>query len=361
MKIAIAGGGTGGHLFPGLAVAQHAIASGRASEVVFFGSERGIEVRAVPKAGFELRTDAVRGVVGSSPVAAARALAGIVAAAFSLRGVLRREGFDVVLGLGGYASAPAVLGARLAGIPVVLLEQNRHPGAANRLLARMADAVCVSFAGSENLFPAGLARLTGNPLRPGLERAGQTPVVRRPGLLVFGGSAGASSINRGVLAALTSLRERHHLPPVLHQTGTADVEDVRAAYDHVGINADVRGFIDDMASAYEHARVAICRAGATSLAELAVTATPAILVPYPHAGAHQMANARAVEEAGAAIVVADDDDCAQGLEAALDELLADPGRLSMMAEQARGLGRPDAAAAVLEVVDEVLAIRRLNS
>ena len=348
MRLALAGGGTGGHLFPGLAVAELAAAHPEVEEIVFFGAERGIESRVVPARGFELVAQPLTGIRGGGASGAAGAVWRLARAVGQARREIVRRRIDVVIGLGGYASSAAVVGARLARVPVVLLEQNREPGMSNRWLARLAMAVCTSFEETRQYLPAGRARHTGNPVRPEIETVGAGGA--RDTLLVFGGSAGALSLNRAVTSALATLASRRTLPPILHQAGARGLEEVRRAYAAAGIEADVREFIDDMAGAYARARLAVCRSGATTVAELAATATPSVLVPYPHAAAdHQTANARALEEAGAAELIADDQGTADRLAAALDRLLDDSERLDSMAERAASLRRPGAAARVLEI------------
>ncbi len=375
MKLAVAGGGTGGHLFPGLAVAELARQRGVASEVVFFGAERGIEAWAVPKAGFELVAEKVHGIAGGGAVAALRSVGEMLAAARRARREIRRRGVDVVIGLGGYASAPAVLAARSLAVPVVLLEQNRRPGISNRVLGRLATRVCTSFESTASSFPAGKVVCTGNPLRQGF--ASRPPFAGRDLLLVFGGSAGARSLNRAITAALAALAADPasvarmaggRLPAVVHQVGKPFVDEVRAAYAAAGVAAEVTAFIDDMPSMYARARLAVCRAGATSLAELIATGTPSVLVPLAtSAGDHQLENARELESAGAARVVLDDDQCARSLQRALAQLLPEDAALGLMADRAAamdraaaragGLDRAGATARVLDVVASLAADR----
>ncbi|HXC50983.1 MAG TPA: undecaprenyldiphospho-muramoylpentapeptide beta-N-acetylglucosaminyltransferase [Candidatus Limnocylindrales bacterium] len=365
MKVAIAGGGTGGHLFPGLAVAELARDSGVADEVVFFGAERGIESWAVPKAGFELVAEKVHGIAGGSPLAALRSLGEMLAATRRARSAIRRRAIDVVIGLGGYASAPAVLAARSLGVPVVLLEQNRRPGISNRALGRLATRICTSFESTASSFPTGRSVLTGNPLRKGFEI--RPPHAGRDLLLVFGGSAGARSLNRAMTTALAELAgeaaasghpERGSLPPILHQVGKPFVDEVRAAYAKANVTAEVTAFIDDMPSVYARARLAVCRAGATSLAELIATGTPSVLVPLAtSAGDHQLENARELEASGAAQVVIDDNNCAAALARALKQLLPDDSALRLMSDRAAAMGRPGAAQRVLDVVVSLAGTR----
>jgi UDP-N-acetylglucosamine--N-acetylmuramyl-(pentapeptide) pyrophosphoryl-undecaprenol N-acetylglucosamine transferase len=356
VRIAFAGGGTGGHLFPGLAVAEIVRRRELADEIVFFGASRGIETVVVPREGYELVSQALEGVRGRGSVASARALALLGRAIAAARRELVRRRIDVVVGLGGYASTAAVIAARSARIPVVLLEQNRELGLATRVLSRLAAAVCTSFEDTASALPRGRARWTGNPVRPALEEAFSRREKTRDALLVFGGSAGAQSVNRAVIAALGDIRRRGRceLPTrIIHQAGRQGLDEVRAAYRSLGLVAEVHEFIDDMAAAYAAARVAVCRAGATTVAELAATGTPAILIPFPHAAAHQLANALAVESAGAGQVVRDGPSTATELADALVRLLADRATLDSLGAAAAKLGRPGAAGRVVDVVAAV--------
>ena len=366
MKLAVAGGGTGGHLFPGLAVAELARDTGAASEVVFFGAERGIESWAVPKAGFELVAEKVHGIAGGSPLAAIRSLAEMFAATARARREMRRRGIDVVIGLGGYASAPAVLAAKSLGVPVVLLEQNRRPGISNRALGWLATRVCTSFESTSSSFPKGKAVITGNPLRRGFES--RPSYDGRDLLLVFGGSAGARSLNRAMTAALARIASDPpaiaampggRLPPILHQVGKPFVDEITAAYAAAGIAAEVTAFIDDMPAVYARAMLAVCRAGATSIAELIATGTPSVLVPLAtSAGDHQLENARELETSGASQVVKDDENCATSLVGALSQLLPDTSALRLMSDRAAAMGRPGATQRVLDIVVALAGAKR---
>jgi UDP-N-acetylglucosamine--N-acetylmuramyl-(pentapeptide) pyrophosphoryl-undecaprenol N-acetylglucosamine transferase len=351
VRLAIAGGGTGGHLFPGLAIADLARQRGTFEQIVFFGAERGIEARLVPARGYELVAQRLEGMRGRNLGSAIRALRLLGAAVVQSRRELRRRNVDVVLGLGGYASAAAVIAARLVGVPVVLMEQNREPGLSNRALSRLATAVCTSFEDTDRWLPTGRARLTGSPVRVELESLDEART--RDMLLIFGGSGGARSMNRAVVAALIALARERSLPPILHQTGEATLDEVRTAYRDAGLEVDVRPFIDDMASAYARTRLAICRAGATTIAELEATSTPAILIPFPFAaGDHQTANARALVDAGAARLIRDDADTATSLAKTVTELLNCPKTLDSMTLAAARLRRPGAAEKVLCVIEQ---------
>jgi UDP-N-acetylglucosamine--N-acetylmuramyl-(pentapeptide) pyrophosphoryl-undecaprenol N-acetylglucosamine transferase len=387
----IAGGGTGGHLFPGIAVAEAARRRDPAVAIVFVGSERGIEARVVPASGFSLETLPVTPLRGRGAVDKLATLRALLAGVLRARGVIRRFAPDVLIGLGGYASAPAVVAGRLAATPIVLLEQNASPGLTTRYLARLADRVCVSFPETAAHFAPGKAVITGNPVRwPGGVTAASpgplTPSSPGPGaatslepvtagpatpppaagapcgdrftILVFGGSAGAQRLNeagpamRAALADLGDLR-------ILHQSGPAAATEVRAAYAAIDPRVEVQGFITDMQAAYAAADLVICRAGATTVAELATLGKPAILVPYPHAADdHQRANAESLVRAGAAVMVLDGEATGERLAAEVRRLRADRGLLAAMGTRARTLSIPDAAERVLETAVALVRQRR---
>lgn len=350
-RVIIAGGGTGGHLFPGLAVAQ-ALARRTGSRIVFVGSSRGIETRVVPKHGFELRTLPIRALRGQGAlgfVASALRVPASVAAAWRLLGEVRP---GLVVGVGGYASAPAVVAAWARRVPTVLLEQNAHPGFTNRVLARLANRICVAFPESAAYFPASRTVETGNPVRPlptaAVERS------RSFSVLIFGGSAGAHRLNEVGVDAVAKLAARG-VPRVLHQTGVADLDWVKIRYRELGIEADVRDFIDDMAAAYAAADLVVCRAGATTIAELTAFGKPSVLVPYPYAADdHQRKNAESLERRGAAHMILDRELTADELSEAMARLRENPAALDAMAAAARALGRPDAAERVVDVCLELV-------
>jgi UDP-N-acetylglucosamine--N-acetylmuramyl-(pentapeptide) pyrophosphoryl-undecaprenol N-acetylglucosamine transferase len=345
--IVIAGGGTGGHLFPGLALAEELTARG--AVVTFVGTAAGIEARVVPRAGFPLRLVPGRQLRGGGPGRALRGLAAALAGARRSRALLRELAPRLVVGVGGYASVAAVLAARSAGIPTLLLEQNAVPGAANRLLGRLAARVCVGFAAAVGFFPRGRAVHTGNPVRRDILRAGSGPRPPRLGLLVFGGSQGAHRLNQAMLAAARLLGPELSEVAIVHQTGSADRAEVAQGYAALGLAARVEAFIEDMGAAYGAAALAVARAGAMSCAELTAVGLPAVLVPYPFAADdHQRHNAEALVAAGAAEMILDRALDGPRLAAALRGLLADPARRARMAAAARALGRPEAAARVAE-------------
>jgi UDP-N-acetylglucosamine--N-acetylmuramyl-(pentapeptide) pyrophosphoryl-undecaprenol N-acetylglucosamine transferase len=287
-----------------------------------------------------------------------RLATGLFAAAGGVRearAVLRRLQPAVVVGVGGYASVAAVVAARLGRLPTVLQEQNAIPGLANRWLGRVSARICLGFAAASRYFPPGRTVHTGNPVRASV-LAGTGPGTD---LLVFGGSQGARRINQAMLAAVPRLDGRHGGRGILHQTGAADLEEVRRGYAGLAVEAEVRPFIDDMGAAYGRALLVVARAGAMSCAELTARGLPAILVPYPHAADdHQRFNAAALVDAGAAEMILDAQLDGATLAAAIGGLLADAERRAGMAEAARRAGRPDAAKRVAE---EVLALAGARS
>ena len=341
----VAGGGTGGHLFPGLAVAE-CVAGPDPGSVLFVGSAYGIEARVIPQTRFAFRPVPIRGLRGRGWRGALQLTAqlpGAIARAWRILGDFRA---DVVLGVGGYASFPVVVAAWLRRIPAVLLEQNAHPGMANRVLARLARRVCTTFAEANAYFPAGKVVLTGNPVRPF-----PPPAARQHtgfALLVFGGSQGAHRLNEAMADAAGALRAAIPDLQVLHQTGPADCAALRARYASVGLAADVCEFIDDMGAAYAAADLVVCRAGATTVAELTALGKPAILVPYPFAADdHQRANAEVLAARGAGTLILDRELSGAVLAQTVIALARDRARLTNMANAARQLGVPEAAARVV--------------
>jgi len=347
----IAGGGTGGHLFPGLAVAEMLTAQGGAN-VLFVGSAYGIEATVVPQTPYPFHALAIRGLRG-------RGLRGALGFVIQLPIALLRAWRIVaafrptlVLGLGGYSSVPVVLTAWVRRVPSVLLEQNAHPGWATRFLAPLARRVCTTFPESARFFTPGKALHTGNPVRQ--LGAAQQPSPQHFTLFAFGGSQGAHTINRAVVDAARILTAQLPNVRVVHQTGAADAESVERAYAEMRVPAEVRAFVHDMGEAYGSADLVICRAGATTLAELATLGKPAILIPYPHAADdHQRANADVLVQHGAAERIDDADLSGETLAGRVLALWRDPARLQAMAAAARQLAVPDAAARVLAVCRRV--------
>jgi UDP-N-acetylglucosamine--N-acetylmuramyl-(pentapeptide) pyrophosphoryl-undecaprenol N-acetylglucosamine transferase len=345
--VVIAGGGTGGHLFPGIALAETLVARG--AEVTFVGTAAGIEARAVPAAGFPLRLIPGAQVRGGGIVRVGRGLAATalgVGRGLRLLGELRP---DLVVGVGGYASVPLVLAAWLRRLPIVTLEQNTIPGVASRTLGRLARRVCLGFAEATDYFPAASTLHTGNPVRAAVLATPAVPHAT-PGLLVFGGSQGARRLNDVILEAVDRLPSLRDGVRILHQTGAADHDRVAAGYAQRGVTARVAPFVVDMGAAYGDADLVVARAGAMSCAEITARGLPSILVPYPYAADdHQRVNAEVLVRAGAARMILDRDLTGERLAATLEPLLADAAARSRMAAAALEAGRPDAAARVADV------------
>jgi len=355
LKVIIAGGGTGGHLFPGVAIAREFMIRSPESRVLFVSTGRPLELDILTREGFPHQRINVAGIKGMGIFTKLRALLKIPGSIWSALGVIRRFTPDLVVGVGGYSSGPVVLAARWCRVACVLQEQNILPGITNRLLSRWVDRIYVSF--QETRFE-GHARViwTGNPVRKeiiGGAEASEAPLSdpskRRFGLLVLGGSQGAHSINQAMIDAAKDMGNIGPLH-IVHQTGVRDEEMVRAAYEKHGISADVRTFFNDMAEQYRKADLIVCRAGATTVAEISAVGRAAIFIPFPHAADnHQELNARTRVAAGAAELILEADLDAGSLMDRVRWLAGHPDDLRAMAEQARCLGRPDAAA---EIVDD---------
>lgn len=345
LRVLIAGGGTGGHLFPGIALAEAFVETGAA--VHFAGSARGIEVQAVPRAGYPLHLIPVRGLKGGGFWGRLRGLALLPLAFFASWRLLRRIRPHLVVGVGGYASGPVVFTAALLGLPTAVMEQNTIPGITNRKLARRARRVYVSFPESARYFPPEKVREFGNPVREFIvknlsdaaaEKTGTSEGAMR--ILVFGGSQGAHAINELFAAAAPELARRGVI--VRHQTGTADKSRVEEAYRTAGVNAQVDEFIHDMAQAYAQADAVVCRAGATTCAELAIAGKPAVFIPFPYAADnHQEHNARSLVERGAALLLREADATPEKLVEILQALT--PEKLAGMREAMRQAARPESA------------------
>ncbi len=349
MKLLLAGGGTGGHLFPAVALAQRLLETEPGSEVLFVGTDTGIEARTLPELGLPLKTIDIGGFVGKGILGKISLLPQLIKSTFQSLRILGRFRPDVVVGVGGYASGPALLAARLKGYPILIHEQNACPGLTNRLLARWVDRVCLSFSECDRSFHRGRTVLTGNPLRRGMDDCPPAP-SEEPLLLVFGGSRGARAINDTLVATLPLLSELKGRLAILHQTGSEDLERTREGYRQAGWDPDsVVPFIQDMAGAYARAHLVLCRAGATTIAELTACGRPAILVPYPYAAAdHQTANASALARKGAALMISQSELGPAHLARMTLDLLKNPDRLSAMAGAAKSLGKRGAADRILK-------------
>ena len=355
VSLLVAGGGTGGHLFPGVAVARELMARVPGATVTFVGTAAGIESRVIPREGLTLDTIRSAGLKGKSPVALLRGLLLLPLSALDAWRVISRRRPSVVIGVGGYSSGPVVGLAALRGIPTLLMEQNATPGLTNRLLSRLVRTAAVTYEESLATFGS-KAFVAGNPVRPEFFAPGSdAPAASgRTRVLVFGGSQGAHAINVAMAEAAAPLAAATPGVDVTHQTGERDLAMVREAYAAAGLAARVEPFLYEMDREMRAADVIVCRAGATTLAELTAAGRAAILIPLPTAtDDHQRKNADALVRQGAARVIDQRELTGARLAEALLGLARDGGARHRMAEAARGLARPDAARVI---VDKVLAL-----
>lgn len=354
----IAGGGTGGHLFPALAVAEAFKDREPGNEILFVGSRRGLEAGIVAREGYALKTIEVASVKGKPVWGKLRSLMAVPKSLLQSGSLLRSFKPDIVLGVGGYASGPVVLTAWAMGYHTAIHEQNIFPGLSNRILGRFVDRIFISFADSSRHFSRGKTLLTGNPVR-GMIRSPGFLQERKPGakftLLIFGGSQGAHHLNQAVEEALIYLRDWKERLHIIHQTGEKDYREVQEAYRREEFEAEVHPFIHAMDRAYALADLVLCRAGATTLFELMTTGLPAILVPYPYAANdHQTLNAKTMVDVGAAVLVANGDLTGVHLSRILKELIEDPPRLKKMGKRAAALAQPDAAQKIVTLCYEMV-------
>lgn len=356
MRVLIAGGGTGGHLFPGIALAEEVVTRHPKNDVVFIGTDRGLEARVVPQNGFVFEAIKSRGLKGMGVVKLLLGLLTLPLSFFSALRLLRKYRPDVVVGVGGYSSGPVVLSAWLLRIPTAIQEQNALPGLTNKVLGKFVDAVFVCFEEAIPFFPYKRAHVLGNPIRRKLlENFLRSKIAHETfTLLIFGGSLGARGLNQRVLDALPFLEDLKGKIVITHQTGKNDLETVKQGYAARAFPADVREFIDDMATAYLGADLVVCRAGATTLAELTCCKKPSILVPFPFAtDDHQAVNAKALVDAGAAVMFREGELTGEKLAATIRELMNDPARLTKMEKAAGNLGRPEAAREIADVLQQL--------
>jgi UDP-N-acetylglucosamine--N-acetylmuramyl-(pentapeptide) pyrophosphoryl-undecaprenol N-acetylglucosamine transferase len=361
MRVLIAAGGTGGHIYPGIAVAQEIMRRDSTAKVLFVGTARGLETRLVPQAGFELSLIDSAGLKNVSLVARLKGLAILPKSFVSARRLIRAFKPDVVVGAGGYVSGPVVLMAAFSGRPTLVMESNALPGWTNRVLARFVNRAAVSFEQALPYF-RGKGVVTGNPVRR--EFFEIPPKIREPGklsLLIFGGSQGARALNEAMVAALPLLKSLPVTLRIRHQTGPADFERVKAAYAAAGWNenAEVRSYIDDMMSDFAAADLVICRAGATTTAELIAAGKASIMVPFPYAADdHQRKNAEALQAAGAARMIVQQELSGERLVKEIATLAREPQQIARMEEASRRLAHGDSAVAATNLISE-LAEKRI--
>lgn len=358
MRILIAGGGTGGHLFPGIALAQELASRGQNHRILFVGTSKGLEVRHVPRAGFDLKLIESRQLKGKGIMGWISGLFHIPRAMWQSRRILREFRPDVVVGVGGYASGPLVLTAWLKTIPSMILEQNALPGLTNRILGKLVKRVVVAFPETVKRFSPRKVLLLGNPIRRDLMENFLRSNEPKSGihLLVLGGSQGAHSLNMILPEAVSLLAKRIPDLHVVHQTGARDEDAVIALYSSMSLDGQVQvvSFIEDMAQAYRLADLVLSRAGATSVTELALCKKPSVLIPFPFAADnHQEINARALVDAGAAVMIRESELDVAVLVDQVASILSDTERKIAMEDAAGKVGRPEAARDVAELCLEL--------
>jgi UDP-N-acetylglucosamine--N-acetylmuramyl-(pentapeptide) pyrophosphoryl-undecaprenol N-acetylglucosamine transferase len=342
MRVVLAGGGTGGHVIPALAIAQQ-LKKEFAAEVLFVGTPRGMENRLVPAAGFELKLVKVGALNRVSLATRLRTIVDLPRAVWDASRMLANFRADVVVGVGGYASGPAMAAAILKRIPTVAFEPNVVPGFANRKIARWVTAAAVQFEQTGKFFRN--HQVTGVPVRPAFfEISPRGASATPPTLLVFGGSQGAHAINAAMMAALPALRGKVPGLHIIHQTGERDYNEARAAYESAGMNAEVSAFISDMPGVFARADLLVCRSGASTVGEVTAAGKAAVFIPFPRAADdHQKVNAQALVDAGAAALLEEANLSADSLSEKVGALFADRGRLEQMGQAAKNLAHPNAA------------------
>ena len=350
MKIIIAGGGTGGHLYPGIALARSFQGRFQKCEILFVGTEKGIESKILPREGFPLRTIKVEGWIGKKSAALIRALFRFPASLLESYRLIKEFGPDLVVGVGGYASGPVLVTAVLMNIKRIILEQNVIPGLTNKVLGKFVHQVFASFDGSRPYFPEQKFFYSGNPVRKEILSVSGKKEGEGITILVFGGSQGAHSINQAVVEALDLLGEDHFSSiRWIHQTGPHDLEWIREAYAKRKISAEVEPFIYDMARAYALSDLVICRAGATTLAELTACGKPAILIPFPFAAHnHQEKNALYMKKRGAAEMIGAKNLSGNSVAKQIGEILSSSEKMKEMSRAMFSLGKKDAAELIIE-------------
>jgi UDP-N-acetylglucosamine--N-acetylmuramyl-(pentapeptide) pyrophosphoryl-undecaprenol N-acetylglucosamine transferase len=351
MRVMIAGGGTGGHVIPALAIAG-ALKSAYAAEICFIGTARGMETRLVPQAGYALELIDVGQLNRVSLATKLKTVVALPRGILHCLGLLRRWQPHVVVGVGGYASGPAMLAALILRVPTLAFEPNAVPGMANRLIGKRISAAAVNFAPTRAFFRN--AEVTGIPVRTEFFALAPRPPQSAPRLLVMGGSQGARALNQKTPQIAKSLLDAVPGLTILHQAGARHAETTEAAYAASGASADrwkVQAFLEDMPAQFAASDLILARSGASTVAELAASGKPSLLVPFPQAADdHQRKNAEVLVEGGAAVMLLEQDMTEASLLAALTGLLSDPGNLKAMATSARTFAHPQAAARIAEMV-----------
>jgi len=356
-RVVIAGGGTGGHLYPGIALARALTRNDMDIEISFVGTQKGLEAKVLPQEGFNLKTILSAGLLGKKKIARWVSWCKLPISTAQSMSFLLRKRPGLVVGVGGYASGPLVLSAWVLRIPILIHEQNCIPGMTNKWLGKIADKIAVSFKDSSAMFPKEKVEVTGNMIREEFCKPKEEfPQNNGPfRILVLGGSQGAHSINMAMVEALQFLSQQKLDLHITHQTGETDLEMVNMQYKKNHFPADVRPFIDDIEDQYRKASLVICRAGATTLAEVTACGKMSILVPFPHATHnHQVKNARILEAANAGEIVLDEELSGLRIAKSIIQAMEEPKRLKIMEENSYKLGNRDATEKVRLLCMELL-------
>ena len=358
VKLLIAGGGTGGHVFPALAIAKEWLSRGTEREVVLVGTQRGIEMRLVPAAGLPFETIRVAGLKGKGGTTLLKNLAMLGSGLKDAFGVLHRQQPVVAFGVGGYAAGPMLLATWLRGIPNVIFEPNAEPGFTNKVLAHLAKRIATGYPVAANAWGT-KAVVTGNPVRAEFFSIPPRKPEKPFHLLITGGSQGALPINKAFISAMELLAKRKGEMRIVHQTGERDYNEVHAAYARCGIEAEVSPFLSNMAERFAWADVIVCRAGAITAAEVAAAGRAAIFIPFGRAtDSHQLRNAQEMVKAGAGRLIAEPELTAERLTKEIFALLDQPEELQAVAMKARSLSHPHAAREIVNLIEE--AVRRAS-
>lgn len=361
-KVVIAGGGTGGHLFPGIALAKALKRNDMTLEITFVGTKQGIESKVLPGEGFKLKTIISSGLLGKRGLNRWFSWSKLPVGATQSMCFLIRNRPNLVVGVGGYVSAPLVFSAWLLRIPILIHEQNAFPGMANKWLGKIADKVAVSYKESKQFFSKKKVAVTGNMIHEKLCQPREefpTPLKQPFGVLILGGSQGAHSINMAMLEALDLLSDRKERLHITHQTGDADFENVKKQYAAKGFSANVMSFTTDMPARYRLASLVICRSGATTLAEITAAGRVSFLIPFPHAANnHQEHNARIIETAGAGEVILDKEISGERISKSIKKAMDEPENLQRMENNSYRLGSRDATEKVRKICLELMGDAR---